>query len=208
MTQFRKSDIANRLNDWLFSGRYNPPRDFKGNDRAEKAEAEALLSVLLKMAPHSDYQSFLDAFFDRLEDTLKVRSWPNKHEVTQICSGLRKERPVLVPESDQIDMSPEAIIGRKMARGEPVGEGWLWGLSAVELIVGRHVTKEVMDAYRLGAFNARADASTYDKAVEWENEAKQRHEDGKELYRARNDRKEQRRIELGSKRGNLLEAYE
>jgi hypothetical protein len=84
------------------------------------------------------------------------------------------------------DTRPEAIVGRRMTRGEPVGEGWLWGRLACELIAGRHVTREVMDRYRSGAFLARRAAYGEEAALEWEREAKDNHEIAKAVFRERN----------------------
>ena len=86
-----------------------------------------------------------------------------------------------------IGLSSEAIIGRKMGRGDPVGEGWLYGRSAVELIVGGHVTEETMRRYRSAAYFSRKSVYGTEPARKWEDEAKARHEAARHIHR---DRKE------------------
>ena len=68
------------------------------------------------------------------------------------------------------------IIGKRMANGEPVGEGYLYGREACELISRRLVSQDVMTAYRSGAFLARRGMYGADAALAWEADAKATHE--------------------------------
>jgi hypothetical protein len=68
------------------------------------------------------------------------------------------------------------IIAKRMAVGEPVGEGYLYGREACEMISRRLVSQDVMTAYRSGAFLARRELYGQPAAVEWERNAKANHE--------------------------------
>jgi hypothetical protein len=74
------------------------------------------------------------------------------------------------------DEETYTIIGKRMANGEPVAEGYLYGREACELISRRLVTQDVMTAYRSGAFLARRATHGETAALAWEAEAKATHE--------------------------------
>lgn len=77
------------------------------------------------------------------------------------------------------------ITGNRMAAGEPVGEGYLYGADAVELIARGLVDEPTMRRYRSAAFFHRKDIYGHDAAVAWEDAAKQRHDDARAVHRAR-----------------------
>lgn len=200
MSQFRKTEIASQLNEWLFSGRYNPPKDFRGNEKAEKAEAEALLGVLLKFAPPKEPAAFVSRVLDQLEYQLKFRLWPNKQEIGAVCANITKDQPKGEQASLQRDMRDIAINSRRMARGEAVGEGYLWGRMAVEMIAERLVDEKTMTAYRSAAFFARRDTYGEQAALKWEAEAKERHAAAKRIWGERGQEKTHRDVSVPDKR--------
>lgn len=192
MTSLRNAEIAKHLNDWLFSGRYNPPRDFRGNERAEQAEAEALLGVLLKFAPQVDPSPFIKRVLDQLEYQMKVRVWPNKGELGAVCANIRKEAPPSdsAGSGREVDMTDAAVTARKMQAGLPVGEGALWGSLAVEIAARGLIDADTMRRYRSGAFLARKTAYGEASALAWEAERKAAHEAAKAVWRDRGERRQ------------------
>lgn len=201
MSQFRKTEIASQLNEWLFSGRYNPPKDFRGNEKAEKAEAEALLGVLLKFAPSKEPAGFVSRVLDQLEYQLKFRLWPNKQEIGAVCANITKDQPKAEGGGEDMrDMRDIAIASRRMARGEPVGESYLWGRLAVEMIAERMVDEKTMTAYRSGAFLARRGFYGEESALAWEREAKERHAAAKRIWGERNTERTPRDVVIPDKR--------
>lgn len=68
------------------------------------------------------------------------------------------------------------IIAKRMAVGEPVAEGYLYGREACEIISRRLVSQDVMTGYRSGAFLARRGTYGLDAALAWETDAKATHE--------------------------------
>jgi len=85
----------------------------------------------------------------------------------------------------EFTLDPLEIASRKMHDGEPVGESYLWGVSAIELISRGLIDEETMTSYRSGAFLARREQSGEDAAIRWEQDAKDRHQSAKEAYLAR-----------------------
>lgn len=195
MSQFRKAEIAKQFTDWL--DRYSQPMNLRDKPQAAQSEVEALISVLIKMAPQTDYQPFIRAVTDKLDFTMKVRTWPSVQELGAACSNVRKENPQRISSAmPEVDLSPEGINSRRMMSGQPVGEGWLYGRQACDLIAKGIVTQEVMQRYRSGAFFARKAMYGEEAALRWEAEAKERHEAAKEIYRQRREEPTHRNVHV------------
>ena len=77
------------------------------------------------------------------------------------------------------------ITSNRMAEGEAVGEGYLYGADAVELIARQLVDQETMTRYRSAAFFRRKDIYGHDAALSWEAKAKARHDDAKAVFKAK-----------------------
>lgn len=177
----RDIDIAKRLGEWL--QRYAVPMHLRDKPQAAQAEAESLARILCKMAPRDDYAPFLNRVFDGLDFQLKHRIWPTSAEIGAVCANLRRAPKADVGDAPATD--PLEIVARRMARGEPVGEGYLYGRAACDLIATRQVSEETMQAYRSGAFLYRRETYGEAAALEWETEAKARHADAREAHKDR-----------------------
>ena len=189
---FRETEIAECLSRWL--DRYAVPVHLRGKVEASQAEAECLARVLCKFAPATNYITFLNQVFDHVDFHARTRFWPAVAELKEACCNVSKGAKLLNQTEGALNLRPLAIIARKMRRGEPVGEAYLWGIGAVELIAERLVDEATMRGYRIAAFNDRKAAYGEEAALRWEAEAKARHEDAKVLYRSRNDPRSQRRV--------------
>lgn len=183
MTDIRTAEISGLFTRWL--ERYSPPRSMDGNARAQQDETAALLGVILRFAPKDGYHGFVTRVLDQCSSQMKTRAWPTVHELGAVCSNARKEHRSDALSVD-LDMTPEGITARKMQRGEPVGEGWLWGANAVALIRAKLVDQQTMEKYRSGAFLARRAVYGEESALAWEAEAKERHEAAKAVVRGEN----------------------
>jgi hypothetical protein len=182
----RDDDIAERVAEWL--DRFAVPTHLADKPDAAQKEADAILRMFRKYAPAYEWGFFLNRVFDAIDGIKKSRYWPTPHDVGACCVNIAKETPKGNRRADvEMDMSPEAIVGRRMERGEAVGEGWLYGRDAVSLIVRGLVDEKTMTAYRSGAFLARREIYGEEAALEWEREAKARHEVAKALHRERNE---------------------
>lgn len=126
--------------------------------------------------------------------------WPTEKEL--IDAG-RKHVVAVRSESADTDMSPAAIAARQMDRGEPVGEHFIWGLGAVEMIARRLVSEETMRRYRSGWYFRLVDTYHEDKAREIEAAAKARHEAAKVAWEHRNDPKGGGAARIPNKRASM-----
>lgn len=174
----RTADIARKLADWL--DRYASPVHLREKPEAAQAEADALTRVLCKYAPQDDYQPFLNRVFGFLDQTMKTRTWPTVQEIGSACASLRKDEP---RQEAEAKLDPYEMTAKRMSDGKEVGEGFLWGRDAVEMIARRLVDEPTMTRYRSAAFFRRKDMYGEIAALEWEAAAKERHQAAKDMRR-------------------------
>jgi hypothetical protein len=176
------SDIAARLKRFL--DRRALPRRLEGKPAACEDEIRALSAALARNAPRSpDALAGWWPLFETILGEASPSLWPTEKEVRDAAQAASKNRPVAVRAEDAVDMSDEAINARRMQRGEPVGEGWLWGRNAVAMIARGLIDRETMQSYRSGAFLARKALYGEAAALAWEADAKDRHEVAREVHR-------------------------
>jgi hypothetical protein len=180
----RNEYIAAEFNKWL--SRYAPPRFVAENPDAAQNEADALMRIIGRYAPTNGYVEWLEGVLRCLTEGMTARTWPTGGEVSKACRDANRfEKPRETVLEDWRDGAQ--IVARAMSSGQPVGEHWLYGVLACELIARNLVTRETMEAYRSGAFLKRRSVYGERAALDWEAEAKAAHEHGKVLWRSRND---------------------
>lgn len=174
MTAMRTAEISGIFTRWL--ERYSPPAHMRDNSRAQQDEVTALLGVLLRFAPENGYMDFLAKVIDQIELQMKTRAWPTKGEICAVCIDVRKSlQQSQMDKTNSVNMTDVAIAARRMHRGEPIGENWLYGINACELIRRDLVDQNTLDSYRRGAFLERRASYGEAEALKWEAEAKARH---------------------------------
>lgn len=178
----REAEIAKALTEWLES--YSPPRSMAGNVDALQRESERLLSVLAKFAPAEGYNGWVSSVLDQCAYQMKTRAWPTVGELGAACSNVRKARQG-EPFKTTFTFDVHELNANRMKAGEAVGEGYLYGREAVELIARGLVDRELMTKYRSCAFLSRKKIHGEESALAWETEAKKRHEDAKQARKER-----------------------
>lgn len=179
------ADISSRLARFL--GRKAMPRRLEGKPSAEEDEVRALCAALSRNAPRgADALAQWWPAFEAALGEICGAMWPTEREVKDAAQGTSKAMPA-VASSSAPDMRPEAMAARRMQAGEPVGEHFLYGFCAVEMIAAGLVDEGTMRRYRSGAFLARREAYGEEAAAAWETAAKAKHDAAKQVYRHRND---------------------
>ena len=174
------ADIASRLRRFL--DRRQPPRRVEGKPQAEADEVKALVATAERNAPRDPDR--LAAWWPAFERELGEAGsglWPTEKEVREAAGRANASQPKAP--SQALVMDTYAIMAKRMAAGDPVGEGYLYGREAVEMIRRRLVDEPTMRAYRSGAFLARRKTQGEASALAWEAESKARHEAAKLMLR-------------------------
>ena len=191
MTHERTNAITDQFEAWLRG--YSPPRSMEGDVERQHAEKLSLLRIVLKFSPMEDFGRFITEALDECAVLMKTRAWPTQNELASAFRNHRKENSHVFskqPSASDFKRDFAEITAAKMQRGEAVGEGWLYGILACEMIARRLIDKDTMTKYRSSAYFNRKEFYGEESAIEWEREAKESHERAKEVWRGRNDEKQ------------------
>lgn len=175
----RNEYLSQYFNEWL--DRFSPPRAIQNNPKAMQDDANSMLAIVNKYAPSQNYAEWLDKVLTDLTENMTTRSWPAPGELVKACKARFEHREK--PKGEEWVLDECASIGAKMKEGKPVGEGWLYGRSAVDLIKRGLVDYDTMTAYRSAAFLSRKATQGEESALAWEADAKDRHEAAKEMLK-------------------------
>jgi len=170
-------------NDWLFDSlrryldRRSMPQGLKDKPQAQTDEIQALATTLYRLAPVKGYGDWWDEFSERLAEDAQTRAWPTQGEMkkaAQATKGPRFEGSADYPEVGS-DAWSLMVMAKRIRAGEPIGEGWIYGMLAAELLRFTDITIFDLEPYRKGAFFNRKSVYGKEAALEWEREAKERH---------------------------------
>jgi len=175
----RTKILSEILGRWLEM--FTPPASIKGNPRASQDAADSLLRVILKFAPQTDYAPWARRVLDEAEYQMKTRAWPTVHELGSVCSNRRKESAASPKEETAEDRFERAAI--RINNGSPVGDMWIYGTHAHELVQRGLVRESQLNAYRSGLFFSMKEAWGEDHARAVEAEFRRRHETTAPLMR-------------------------
>ncbi len=137
-------EIASRFSKWL--QRYLPPRHLRANSEACQDEADALLRVILKATPQTDFMPWLNRVLENMDYRMKTRAWPTVAELNECCL-LKHERKSTSP-AGAFSLDSAVIAAKRMGRGEPVADWWLFGERTNELYARGLVEEKIIENYR------------------------------------------------------------
>jgi len=150
----RNEAIAEELRRWL--ERYSPPLSLRANPRAMQDETTALLKILVRKAPNEGYLQWCQDVFEECSKLMKTRAWPTVNELGSACSAMAR-RGGNIPNA-LWEMDPLALAARRIKSGEPVGDGYIYGHLAHQLLTAGMVTEDDLKPYRSGLFFMMKDA--------------------------------------------------
>lgn len=183
MMNIRQAEISKTMADWL--ALYSPPRQIAGKPDEMQREMDRLIGVVLKYAPKEGWNGWVQSALDQLGYQLKARVWPTMHEVGAVCANARKQSRELSQAEPAKEFDVYELNAQRMRDGQAVGEGFLYGKEAVEMIARRLIDQETMTRYRSAAFMTRKKLYGEAAALTWEVEAKARHESAKAIRKER-----------------------
>jgi hypothetical protein len=176
------ADIQARLGRFL--DRKQMPRRLEGKPAAQTDEIQALSRVIARFAPRDP--AALAAWWPAFEAGLGLicgAMWPTEKEAADAGKQAVQAQPRPEKPDGEHSLDPAALTAAAMAEGKPVGESWLWGVLACDLIATGLVDRETMTRYRSAAFHRRKAVQGEESALAWEAEAKERHEAAKAMRR-------------------------
>lgn len=173
----RENFLKEKLEGYL--ARRAAPRNLP--QRAQVEEMAALDRCLGRYAPKEGYEDWWPRFEDRLDEDAKTRAWPTSNEIKASATAIAT--PARTGKSADEELQPLKVAAGRMERGEHVGDGYLYGRMAVDLIAAGLVDEETMSRYRSGLFGMLKSTYGEAKALEMEAALKARHESARESHR-------------------------
>ena len=176
-----ESDIRTRLTRLL--DRKQMPRRLEGKGGAMEDEIRALAQAVQRNAPRSAERlaDWWPHFEAAIGEIATGGLWPTEREIKDAAKAVGTMAPQVAVATET--RSELQITADRMARGDAVGEGWLYGRAACELIRERMVDQDTMVRYRSAAFLTRKAAYGEVAALAWEADQKARHEAAKASFR-------------------------
>lgn len=166
MTDF----VQDRLGAML--ARLSPPRSMLKNEKAQSDELYALVKLIKSYLPKRGQEEWFDRLEDAVFENLQTRAWPTVFEIKKAIKQITKHSA----EKPKDDWEPDAIAltADKIRHGEAVGDGWFYGVLAVELL--RHgITEDQLDPYRSALFFKAKDVQGEEIARRSERDWRLRH---------------------------------
>jgi hypothetical protein len=151
----RREVLSEAFNRFL--DRYAPPMHMRNSPDTMQAEADALFRMVMKFAPVTGYETWLDEVLEQLSYQMKTRAWPTVHEVGAAARNVSKTRPSAANASDKPAVDPLQRYANRIKAGEPVGDGYLYGRNAVEMLERGLISEAELRPYRSALFFSMKD---------------------------------------------------
>lgn len=166
-----------------FLDRRTMPRALEGKPQAVKDEVGALVATVARYAPRGGVEEWWPRFEAALGELSDTRAWPTEGEVRKAAQSVKGPALRNLAQGDECD--PINIAAKRMAAGDAVGDGYLWGRMAVDLIARGAVSDETLTQYRSALFHKRKALYGPNKALAMESADKDRHASAERDHAAR-----------------------
>lgn len=191
---YRTDDLTATFMRWL--DRYSPPNRIAAQPKLVQDEREALLKVVLRRAPHSEWADWLAAVIEDAERAMTTRAWPSVADLHRAAD----HHKVAVSGDPMVGLDEYQLTAARIGRHEAIGEFYLWGPKAKELVARGLVTEGDLEPYRDGQFWAGVDVYGFDRAKAMQSERRRFHAAAQRPVsdEARNRERDERRREIGA----------
>ena len=166
----RRTEIDAVLGPFL--KRYSPPNVIRENAEAQQAEAETLRKILMRYAPEHGVKEWAKKVLGVVAERAKHRTWPMPSELGSVA---KEHRAPKQSGTSDFALDPVKINAERIARGEAIGDSWIYGKLAHRLLESGLVTEDHLAPYRSGLFFAECDVYGKDVALRREAARKGEH---------------------------------
>ena len=148
MNNQRNDELRN--NTMKLLARLNAPRAVQGNTDAMKTEAQFLVDRVIKLAPSRQYTDWFTDFEEALLGNLETRTWPTAKEISKAAKDIAPKRPEIIDYTQQEKYQPDElkINANRIISGQQVGEHYIFGTMAEQMVRKGLVTQEQLQPYR------------------------------------------------------------
>tara|TARA_B100000927_G_C16438294_1_gene458601 strand:+ start:522 stop:983 length:462 start_codon:yes stop_codon:yes gene_type:complete len=143
----RNNELKEKMLNLL--GRLNAPRAVQGNSESMKSEAEFLCDKIIKLAPNKGYLDWFNHFEETLLSNLETRTWPTAKEISKAAKEIAPKRPEFqeLP-TEKYEPNELKINANRINNGEPVGENYVFGSLAEQMVRAGLVAEKQLEPYK------------------------------------------------------------
>lgn len=133
--------------------RYNMP-DHLGDTQARREISDMVEDInrVLPILPADSFTTFLADVFSKIRMTHTSRAWPPISTFVKAVTGAKKEAPTRIGRQAEYVTDEYAVAAAKMRSGETVGDGFIYGPKAKEIVARGLASEADMDGYRSALF--------------------------------------------------------
>lgn len=156
------SERENAIGDWLrvvVLPRYTRP-DYLDDNTAQREVADMVgdINKALPTLPADSFAPFLADVFSKIRMVHTSRQWPPIATFVKAIGGAKKEAAPSTGPKSEYRPDLYAVMAAKMRARQPVGQDYVYGPKAKELMARNLVDEATMTSYRSGLFFALRDA--------------------------------------------------
>ena len=102
------------------------------------------------MAPSRQYTEWFSDFEEALLGNLETRTWPTAKEISKAAKDIAPKRPEIIDYTQQEKYQPDElkINANRIISGQQVGENYIVGTMADQMVRTGLVTQEQLQPYR------------------------------------------------------------
>ena len=197
-------DVRGRLKAFL--DRRSVPKNLDGKPTAYAAELDALARAIMRRAPHApELAEWWPRFEERVAEINITRLWPTEGEVKKAADAIAPDRTSSsrAPEATGIEFSL-TLNAKRIREGQHVGDDWIYGKGAAELVAAGKITLDDLRPYRSAMFFVAKDTYPEEMAKRMERDWIKRYADAVAAVAAP---RVHRHLAIPDKRGDKTEAW-
>lgn len=154
-----KEELATLLSE------YAPPKHLE-DPAAQAKSVDTAARMLNQMFPNDTTDDHIRGVIDRaslrIKQTHKTNSWPKSADIAAaVKGGISAEiRPTSIRTTSHLEAN-----ALRMKANEPVGDGYIFGRNAVEMLEQNLITEELRQHYRKGYMRSLEDVYGHETAA-------------------------------------------
>lgn len=136
-----------------------------------KTIAEAINTRLPPSLGHDGLDEVMEKIAREVAVTYRGRDWPG---AAHFVAAIPKQDTT--PDPLALTKSPRSVMAERIMRGEPIGDGWIWGRQAKELLLSGEIAEGDLQPYRETHFHRMKNLYGLAKADRMIADLKNRHD--------------------------------
>jgi len=182
--QTRLASATMLITDFLRQYQRPTHLDDEGCMREIAAIAEEVNGLISASSSPENFRDRIETAFRHIRKTYTQRAWPMPAHFIKALDATAKREAVEITGKPFASEDAIQIVARRIAAGDSVGDGWLYGRGAVQLLREGLVTTDQIRKYRSALYFAAKEVGGQEYAQRIEDALKEKHNSAATLENA------------------------